>query len=346
MLIEVITAFLGVSLLLYCLLGGADFGAGIVELLVARRKDRDEIREVVSHAMGPVWEANHMWLILAVVILFNGFPRAFAALSTIFHIPLTIMLCGIILRGCAFTFRRYDVAHDRSERFYSAAFAVSSLVTSSMIGILVGGIALGRRIPPQATFYDAFVSPWLNPFSCAMGCFCCVSFTFLASVYLIGETEDEKLRRVFAGLAFRSNLAAMVLGGVVFAAAEYDGVPLAQSFFSRPLSLACVTAATGALAPLWLAVTRRHVAAARVCAAAIMAFVLLGWFSLHAPAILLSGGIGHPDAITIYNGAAPASTLWALLYALLGGSVLIFPAFFYLLMIFKFSATTGPSSDR
>src|ERR671918_2405613 len=115
MWVESIAFFLAVSILLYCLLAGADFGAGILEAFLGDRQ-REEQRQVITHAIGPVWEANHVWLILAVVILFTGFPKAYSALSITFHIPLTLMLVGIILRGCAFTFRHYDAVRDRSQR--------------------------------------------------------------------------------------------------------------------------------------------------------------------------------------------------------------------------------------
>src|SRR5918992_5235757 len=128
MLVESVAFFLAVSILFYCLFAGADFGAGILEAFLGSRS-REEQRTVITHAMGPVWEANHVWLILAIVILFTGFPKAYSALSITFHIPLTLMLMGIILRGCAFTFRHYDAVRDRSQRYYSAIFVISSFLT-------------------------------------------------------------------------------------------------------------------------------------------------------------------------------------------------------------------------
>src|SRR3972149_1057124 len=106
-----IVFFLGVSIILYCLLAGADFGAGILEFFKGPTH-REKQSELITHAMSPVWEANHVWLILVVVILFNGFPKAFSVLSITYHIPLTVMLVGVILRGCAFTFRHYDAVRD------------------------------------------------------------------------------------------------------------------------------------------------------------------------------------------------------------------------------------------
>src|SRR4051812_5064628 len=124
MLIELIAFFLAASILLYALFAGADFGAGILEAFLAKQK-RQAQREILTHAIGPVWEANHVWLILAIVILFVGFPKAYSALSVIFHIPLTLMLIGVILRGCAFTFRHYDAIQDQSQRYYTFIFVIS-----------------------------------------------------------------------------------------------------------------------------------------------------------------------------------------------------------------------------
>ena len=125
-MIEVTALFMGVALWLYCLLGGADFGAGILELFTPV-KDRSKHRKIVNQAIGTGWEANHVWLILALVICFNAFPKAFAQISITFHIPLTLMLVGIVLRGCAFTFRHYDAYKDKSQIIYNRLFTLSSL---------------------------------------------------------------------------------------------------------------------------------------------------------------------------------------------------------------------------
>src|SRR5919106_3794482 len=134
MWVESIAFFLAVSILLYCLLAGADFGAGILEAFLGDRQ-REEQRQVITHAIGPVWEANHVWLILAIVILFTGFPEAYSALSVTFHIPLALMLFGVVLRGCTFAFRHYDVVRDRTHRYYSAIFVISSFLAPFMLGV-------------------------------------------------------------------------------------------------------------------------------------------------------------------------------------------------------------------
>ena len=119
----VVILFLALSLLAYVLFGGADFGAGIIEIFAGKVS-----KKTITHAIAPVWEANHIWLILVVVILFMGFPAIYAQMSLYLHIPMVILLIGIVLRGTAFTFRHYDAIHDRSQWYYTSIFNLSSLL--------------------------------------------------------------------------------------------------------------------------------------------------------------------------------------------------------------------------
>jgi len=330
MWIKAAALFLGASILLYCLLAGADFGAGILESVLGKEL-RAEQRKVIDRAIGPVWEANHVWLILAVVILFVAFPGAYSAMSITFHIPLTLMLLGVILRGSAFTFRHYDAVRDRSQAWYSAIFVLSSFMTPLMLGMVAGGMLLGLVGRVEDGFLQAFVRPWANLFCLAVGIFTCVLFAFLAAVYLIGETSNPAVRQIFIRRAQILNVMAIVAGGLVFAAAERNGLPLASLFMGHALSLGSMTVATLILIPLWAAIRKGATSAARVLAAIQVGLVLAGWFRLQFPVILNS-----PEGpLTIYSAAAPESTLRYLLYALVGGSVLIFPSLFYLLRIFK-----------
>src|SRR6478609_584466 len=129
----VVITYLFLSLLLYLLLGGADFGAGIVELFTSA-KNRGRTRKTLYHAIGPIWEANHMWLIIAIVILFVGFPSIYTELSTSLHIPLIGMLIGIIARGTAFVFRHYDAVRDDMQWLYNRVFISSSFITPLFLG--------------------------------------------------------------------------------------------------------------------------------------------------------------------------------------------------------------------
>lgn len=334
MWIEAIAFFLGVAILLYCLFAGADFGAGILEAFRGPRR-REAQQELITHAISPVWEANHVWVVLAVVILFVGFPAAYARLSVVLHIPLTLMLLGIVLRGCAFTFRHYDAVKDRSQAAYSAIFVISSFVTPLMLGTIAGAVFLGRfPALDGASFTDAFVHPWFNLFSLSVGLFASVLFTFLAAVYLIGETAEPELKQIFVARARAANLAALVIGAWVFVAAEIDGLNLVHAFTSDALALACLVSATFLLGPLWWCVTRSSIHRARLCVGTQVSLILMGWLKLQLPALVVSRLPGVAS-ITIYSAAAPAATLAPLLWALVVGSALIFPALLYLLIIFK-----------
>ena len=138
-MLYVVIAFFFLSVLLYLLLGGADFGAGIVELFTSR-KNQEQTRRIAYRAIGPVWEANHMWLIIAIVILFVGFPRIYSLMSTNLHIPLLLMLMGITARGTAFVFRNYDAVKDQMQEVYNKIFIYSSFITPLFLGIIAGAI--------------------------------------------------------------------------------------------------------------------------------------------------------------------------------------------------------------
>jgi cytochrome bd ubiquinol oxidase subunit II len=331
MSLEIVSAFLVISILLYCLLGGADFGAGILELLRGSQF-RNEQQELIGHAMGPVWEANHMWLILAVVIFFNGFPQAYATLTTTFHIPLTLMLMGVVLRGCAFTFRSYDAVKDRSQQYYTWVFMIASVLTPFMLGTVAGALFLGRVPQVGGDFQESYVLPWCNLFSFSVGLLTCALFAFLAAVYLIGEAHTEDLAKLFSRRARAMNVAVVFCGGLVFLSAWWDGLGLIQRFASNPISLGCMTLATLILIPLWKCLHHRHSLSSRILAASQVILVLFGWMKLQYPVFF--------GPLTILNTAAPEVTLRWLVGALIVGCAIIFPALFYLLHIFKRNPAT------
>jgi len=328
MYIEAAAGYLGVSVVLYAVFGGADFGAGMLEAFLGAHR-RAEQRDVITEAMGPVWEANHIWLIIALVVLFNGFPRAFSTLSVAFHLPLIVMLLGIVLRGCSFTFRHYDTHKDQSHAVYSALFAAASFLTPFMLGVVAGGMMLGR-VGAGGGYLERYVLPWASAFSAAVGLFVCALFAFLAAVYLVGETEDAQLRGRFAGRAKVANGLSVGAGGLVFLAAQADGFPLVQRFLAHPASLACMVLATAALAPLWVALSKGRTSTARVLAASQVALVLGGWFALQYPVL-----IAATEPITLASAAAPDAVLRPLLYALIAGTVLVLPVLVFLLRVFK-----------
>jgi cytochrome d ubiquinol oxidase subunit II len=211
------------ALTLYALGGGADFGGGVWDLF-ARGPRAGRQRELITHAIGPIWEANHVWLILAVVLLFVCFPAAWAAISTALHVPLTVMLVGIVLRGSAFTFRSYGGADDQGERRWGRIFAVASIVTPVMLGTCVGAVAAGLVRVVDGSVAGGFFA-WLRPFPLAVGLLTLALFAFLAAVYLTREASEEDLREDFRR---RALAAGIVTGALAFLALGLarDAAPL------------------------------------------------------------------------------------------------------------------------
>ncbi|MCO6431322.1 MAG: cytochrome d ubiquinol oxidase subunit II [Deltaproteobacteria bacterium] len=332
---EAVIAFLAASLLFYVLFGGADFGAGILELFLDESTRREKQR-LISKAMAPVWEANHVWLVLAVVIVFMGFPTVYTTITTALHIPVMALLIGIVGRGCAFTFRHYDAGPTDYSRVYSKVFMVSSLWSSFFIGIIAGACSLGRIENDASTFYAAYIVPWANPFCFFMGLFCCALFAMLAAVYLIGEAKDPDTKSVFRLYALRANIALIITGPLLFMSAELDNLPLVTLFFGNSWCLFCFTAATILLVPLWISLRRSgSPLISRILAASIVTLVLFGWYALQYPLAIRFNESARTDGISFFTAAAPEATMRALLAALVAGSLLIFPALAYLFKVFK-----------
>lgn len=325
----IVLIFLGVALLFYVLLGGADFGAGIIELFTGR-KGMDAISKVIA----PVWEANHVWLVIVVVILFMGFPPVYATVTLTLHIPLLLLLIGIILRGASFTFRYYDIREEKYTRVYTAFFRISSLFTPVFLGITLGAVILGRITTDMSEgFYRVFIYPWFNVFSFAVGLLTAILFSFLASLYLLGEAKNNEDIERFKKYSLITAAGLVIAGAIVFAAAAFDGLPLLNEFISSPLSVASISLATLMLPFLWVSVRRRNVLWIRLVAGAQTVFVLLGWFAIQYPVLInLSNG---PD-ITVQSARAPDSTLFQLILALIIGLLLVIPALVYLFKVFKF----------
>ena len=187
---------------LYALLGGADYGGGVWDLFAFGKRKKDQ-RKLIEDAIGPVWEANHVWLILVVVVLFTAFPQAFSTISTALHIPLSLLLIGIILRGTSFVFRKHDTENENLRSRWSLIFSISSIITPVLLGITLGAIASGTIRVENGVVQTDFFSSWLAPFPFAVGFFALALFAFLAAVYLTLETENRELQEDFRKRAHR-----------------------------------------------------------------------------------------------------------------------------------------------
>jgi cytochrome d ubiquinol oxidase subunit II len=330
-MLYVVIAYLWISLLLYLLLGGADFGAGIIELFTSER-NKDRTSNTLYRAIGPVWEANHMWLIIVIVILFTGFPEIYATVSTYLHIPLAIMLLGIIARGTAFAFRHYDAVQDNMQKLYNKIFRYSSFITPLFLGIIAGSAVDGSIDPQARDFAGAFIFSWLSFFSVSVGLFTVAICGYLAAVFIIGEARTAEGRNRYIVKARSMNIAALLAGALVFQAATRSRIPLAVWLFGNPVGISAIAAALISLILQWWLISRGRVIIIRVLAGFQVAMMLLATTYYHYPRIILMKGGGY---LSLLEHKGDDKSIEALALALLAGSVFILPALVYLIYSFQ-----------
>jgi cytochrome bd ubiquinol oxidase subunit II len=324
----VMAALLALSLNAYVLFGGADFGGGVWDLLASGPR-RNRQREVIADALGPIWEANHVWLIFAIVLTFTCFPAVAARLGTVLHIPLTLMLIGIVLRGSAFTFRTYGSQHDAAQRRWGRIFSSASVITPVLLGVSIGAVASGR-VGQQTTggFVRQYVEPWLTPFAFGVGLLALALFAFLAAVFLTLETQDHDLREDFRRRALGSGIAVFLASALVLLLSKGQAplvmTGLTASPWALPLHLATGVTAIAVLAALWA----RRFRLARIGAGLQVSLILWGWALAQYPRLI-------PPGFTIEGSAAAPVTLRALLIAIAFGGIVLVPSLWYLFQIFK-----------
>jgi cytochrome d ubiquinol oxidase subunit II len=316
------------ALIAYCLSGGADFGGGLWDLLASGPQAKKQ-RSLIASAISPIWEANHVWLILLVTLLFVCFPTAYVAISIALHIPLTLMLIGIVLRGAAFTFRSYGKPFAERARRWELVFAIASIMTPVMLGIILATLATGRVRAPAATasFFQNYVSPWLAPFPVTIGLFTLGLFALLAAVYLILESKEEAIREIFKRKALG---AALVVGALAIISFFLSGghaprieAGLTQQWWSLPFQMVTGISAVGTFTFLGL----RRYQWARVFAILQVTLIVCGWALSQYPYLIVP--------IVKIQDAAPTAMLEPVLLALILGAALLIPSFFYLYRVFK-----------
>jgi len=327
MLAFVVSIFLLAALIFYVTAGGADFGGGVWDLLAIGPRATQQ-RAAITKAIGPIWEADHVWLILVVVILFTAFPIAFGAMMTALHIPITLMLIGIILRGAGFIFRKYDSKASEVQRRWSALFGAASFFTPLVQGVTLGALSSEEIRVVDGKVTTGFFAGWLTPFACVSGLLVLTVCAFLAATYLTadpaGEPEvrnDFRRRAIWSG----SILPAIVL--LLLLAAQNGAPQFVQRMASWPAMAVGIGIAAFTVVAL-VSLTMRRFAIARAAAIAEVTLILIGWGWAQYPNLIT------PD-VTIQNSSAPAATLRLLLIALIIGAIVLFPSLAFLYYIFK-----------
>lgn len=327
---EHVFVLMGAALTLYLLTGGADFGGGIWDLLAGRGERGRARRRVIAEAIAPIWEANHIWLILLVVLLFTVFPVAFAAMSIALHIPLAIALVGIVLRGSAFVFRAYGLDTPTWQSGWGRVFAVSSLLTPWFLGAAFASLATGAIRWDGAKVTSGFVAGWTSGFAALVGAMTVAFCALLAAVYLAVERDgarDAALSDDFRRRAVGAQVATGLFGTAALGLATLD----APAFFDALLHDAGVWVLGGTMAlgfaTLALLLTRR-VRGARIGAAGQAVGVVLGF------GLAMQGHLVRPD-LPLTAAGARAETLAVLGPTLAIGAVVLIPALWWLFRVFK-----------
>jgi cytochrome d ubiquinol oxidase subunit II len=313
--------FLGV--VLYAVFGGADFGSGFWDLTAGDARRGGAVRRLVDHSIGPVWEANHVWLIFVLVYLWTGFPRAFVQIVSALYVPLSLAALGIVLRGSGFAFRKFATTV-RQARVYGAAFALSSVVTPFFFGTAVGAIASGR-VPAEGGVSRGTV--WLSPTSLLGGVLAVLTCAFLAAVFLARDAQrlgQDDLTHWFRrrGLALGIVTGGVALAGVAVLAVDAPTLFRGLTGWALPI---VGGSGVGGLATMWLLRAERY-GLARWFAVASVALVVIGWGVGQYPWMLV-------DELTITDAAGARTTLWALVVAFLAAAVLVIPPLGYLLWL-------------
>jgi cytochrome d ubiquinol oxidase subunit II len=320
----------------YALFGGADFGGGWWDLLAGGARRGEPQRLLIEHSIGPVWEANHVWLIFVLVTLWTGFPTAFAAIMSTLYVPLTLAAFGVILRGSAFAFRK-SVSEVSLKRLFGVTFALSSVLTPFFLGTVAGAVASGR-VPPGNAAGDA-VTSWLNPTSLLGGTMAVGVCAYLAAVYLCADARRDGRDDLAEWFRRRALVTAVVVGAVAFAGIfvlRADAPRLFHGLTGRALPLMAVSALAG-LASLVLLARRRY-NVARVTSALAVTAVLWGWGAGQYPYLL-------EPSYTVRLAAAPASTLRPLLVTMAIAAALVVPSLALLIAMFQ-RADAGNTGSR
>ena len=306
-----------VGLALYVVLGGADFGAAIWQVLAGSGPRAERIREHAHHSMAPVWETNHVWLIFVLTVLWTTFPVAFGSIASTLCVPLFIAGVGIIMRGAAYALRA-GTSSPRQVKTIDMVSAISSVLTPFFLGTAVGGVASGRV--PVGNAEGDLITSWLNATSLILGVISVVTAGYMAAVFLAADAarhgeddlaEDYRLRALIAG----------ALGGVAavagLAALRADARALFDELLSGAGVPAVIASGVAGVATVVLLLTRRY-EVARYTSAVAVAAIIAGWALAQNPTIL--------PGLTIDDAAAPEPTLIAVMVAVVAGAFVLLPS--------------------
>jgi cytochrome d ubiquinol oxidase subunit II len=302
----------------YAVFGGADFGAGFWDLVAGGAERGAAPRDVIDRSIGPVWEANHVWLIFIFVVMWTGFPDAYASITLTLYVPLSIAAFGIVLRGASFAFRK-TVLRTRDRRNFGAAFAASSVIVPYCFGTVAGAVASGR-VPAGGKAGDPW-SSWINATSIVAGVLAVVVVAYLAAVYLVWDARrygEPAMEQYFRLRAIGAAVAAGVVAFVGIFVLHDEAVYVFHGLTSRGLPLVILSTLCG-IGSLALLIRSAH-RGARILAIGAVASIVIGWGVAQWDYML-------PTSLTVADAAAPTGTLQAILAATILFVLVVVPGF-------------------
>jgi cytochrome d ubiquinol oxidase subunit II len=305
------------GLVLYTVLAGADFGAGAWQLLAGRGQHARAVRDHAHHAIAPVWEANHVWLIFVLTVGWTAYPAVIGSIASTLTIPISVAALGIVLRGLAYALQS-ATSVPRERRLIDTAFAVSSILTPFMLGAALGSIASDRV--PVGNAAGNLVTSWVNPTSILCGCLAVSAGAFLAAVYLAADARrlaEPALEQSFRLRALCSGVltGAIAIAGLVVM--HHDAQRIYHGLTSGYGLLAVVVSGLAGLTALGLVWLRRF-ELARLAAALAVAAILAGWAAAQRPTVL--------PGLTLHQAAASDATLVALIVSVVVGGLILAPS--------------------
>ncbi len=333
---DVVAVILIAAITMYAIFGGADFGAGFWDLIAGGAKRGEGPRAVIDHSIGPVWEANHVWLIFTFVVLWTGFPEAYASITLTLFVPLTLAALGIVLRGASFAFRK-AVFRTRDQRNFGAAFAVSSVLVPYFMGSVAGAVASGRV--PAGGEPGEPVTSWINPTSILGGVLAVATSAFLSATYLVWDARrlgKPDLVEYFRRRAVAAGVVSGVIAFVGIFVLHADATYVYHGLTSRALPCVIVSAVCGVGSLVLL--LRGGARGARLLAIGAVASIVVGWGVAQWPYIL-------PTTLTVSDAAAPESTLVAIVVVTGIAAVTIVPALGLLYRLDQKSLLPGEGAE-
>ncbi|MDA0713109.1 MAG: cytochrome d ubiquinol oxidase subunit II [bacterium] len=318
-----------VSLIIYLLTGGADFGAGIIDFFCSK-KNKTKEQEIINNAIEPIWETNHIWLILIVVLNFIAFPSVFSTMCIALHIPLTIMLIGIVIRGSSFIFSSAEAQNLKMHKIWRKLFSLGSFITPFMLGICIGAISSSESkiYLLNGSFYQNFISSWLKVFPLLVGCLTLCICILLASTYLVSSSECQDAKNYFRRWTIISFALLILVSALIALSAKVHAKHIYEQLLNGPLTYKIIPIVICIVLTTSLALKFKKDLLLKLANWLLVISIISGWAYAQFPYLIF-------NTHSIVNSAAPSTTLVPLLYILGAGVVFLVPSYAYLLFVFS-----------